>query len=75
MKHVQCDLCDTKTGMMTVDEISGWFLATNEDQSDLCPDCYEELFNFMTKVRNNYVRVKRKKRGVDKSSVVNLKVH
>lgn len=75
MKTIKCDVCGKSGNMVSTKDVAGWYLAHSDSESDLCPPCYEDLYNFLTKVRENYIRVKIRKNKTANKPAVSLVVH
>lgn len=60
MKTVSCDLCGKTADLTDAMGIEGWFMSSGTSE-DLCPEHYEEVYQFVLKVRKNFIKAKKKK--------------
>ena len=60
MKWAVCDICDDRVDLNSLKDVEGWLLST-ENNPDLCPTCYDDVYKFIVNVRKKYIESKRKK--------------
>ena len=73
MKSCSCDICLLTANLSISTEASGWLLGSSEEGFDLCPECYDNVLNFVVGIRIKYIKRKRREHDrINTAPVISL---